>query len=131
MKILPWYNRRVQDIADDEQVLYAQSCSYARADWLFSLVGGEIFVTSKRVIFVPNRLAALIGRQPWEHRLCEVTALGPEFLTRIKPVGVLPTLTLLIGPAADDKKRKRTVTMSTSESVAALSDAIERAHPQQ
>jgi hypothetical protein len=129
MRVLPWYNRRVQDIADDEQVLYAQSCSYARADWVFSLVGGEIFVTSKRVIFVPNRLAALIGRQPWEHLLSEVTALGPEFMTRIKPVGVLPALKLLIRPAADDKTGKRTVTMSTSESVAALSDAIERTHP--
>jgi hypothetical protein len=129
MKVLPWYNRRVQDIADDEQVLYAQSCSYARADWVFSLVGGEIFVTSKRVIFVPNRLAALIGRQPWEHLLSEVTTLGPEFMTRIKPIGALPALTLLIRPAADDKTGKRTVTMSTSESVAALSDAIERTHP--
>ncbi len=127
MNMLPWYNRRVQGMADDERVLYAHNCSFAPNDRLVSLVGGEVFVTSKRVIFVPNRFAAFVGGKPWEYPLSEVTATQPKSSARIKPLGDLPALTLLISQADDDRSRKRTVTMPTAEAVAELSNAIEQA----
>jgi len=68
-----WFNRPVLD--GDERVV--ASCLANRTQGKRA-VGGKLFVTSRLLIFVPNRLDSKMGGEIWESPLCCVQKVGRD-----------------------------------------------------
>ena len=125
MKRLSWC-RREPRIEGGEKVLFAQRCSWApRARWI-SLVGGAILVTSRRIIFTPNLLAAILGRRPWALWIGEIESAQIASLDVGRPFGSLPALHISLAAETHPAARTRTVVMRRPELLDDLAAWINR-----
>jgi hypothetical protein len=57
-------------LSDGETVRWSLSANRAERWWYAS--GGKLFVTDRRILFQPNRLDSLFGKQTWECPLSRV-----------------------------------------------------------
>jgi hypothetical protein len=119
------YRRKTQ-LYDGEEILFAHACSWAPRDRWLSFVGGEILVTTHRIIFTPNVFAAVLRRAPWVHRIAEIEGTQIDMLEARRPFGTLPVLRILVAAEPHSTKQTRTVVMSTSDLVADLAAWINR-----
>lgn len=125
MKLLPWYQRTVE-IDDGEETLFSQGCSSAqRARW-YALVGGTVYVTTHHLVFIPNVLAALIGRRPWTFPIAHVQDTETDMLHATRFLDAMPALRVVV-EEPDGTTQVRTLVMTRSEHVADLAAAIEEA----
>ena len=91
----PFRRRRNFRVETDERVLYSERCSYAPRNRALSFVGGEVSVTTQRVVFEPNLLAALLRRRPWELRYNEIVETRTDHIDAGWPWGPLPALRII------------------------------------
>jgi hypothetical protein len=111
-------------IDEDEAILFSHGCSSVpRTHWR-SFVGGTIYVTTRRVIFVPNRLATLLRRKRWVIRKDDVEDLQFDLIAAGRVFGTLPALKMFVRPEAGTSG-VRTIVMNTRDLVEALATAIE------
>ncbi len=115
-------------MAEGEWVVFTGRCSSADRDRVLSLVGGDVCVTSTRLVFMPNRLAALFGRRPWVLRLDQIGRTSAEDLDLRGWPGPLRALRIYpTWPSDGVGSAARTVVMARPELVAELLKAIEAA----
>src|ERR1051325_9657973 len=72
-----WFNRPVLD--DGETVVKSYPANHTQGK---RAVGGKLFLTTRRLVFVPNRLDSRMGGQIWEASRCiirRVGRVGPHF----------------------------------------------------
>jgi hypothetical protein len=123
MKLPAWSQRRFQS-EPGEDLLYRDRCSWARRPRWISLVGGEVFVTTRRLVFQPNVLAALVEKAAWEEALGESDHTHAEPLDSGRPFGTLPSLHIV---TAADAAGSRIIVVKTDDQVAELGTWIDRA----
>lgn len=125
MSLIPWYQRRV-NTDDDEEVTYSHRCSSATPDRWRSLVGGTVYVTSRRLVFIPNALGALLGRKPWAEALGDIAGTRVDMLEATRVFGALPVLRVSIAGSDEGTTRTRTIVMTRSDEVTELEASITR-----
>jgi hypothetical protein len=125
MRPTPWPRRNLT-LEPGEDLFYRNHCSWApRARWI-SLVGGEIFVTTRCVAFRPNLLAALMGRESWQEPLGDIDDMYAEPLNTGRVFGALPSLRVVLTADAETAPRSRTIVMKSAEAVGELRMSIDR-----
>jgi hypothetical protein len=126
MRSAPWPRRNLP-FEPGEDLLYRGRCSWAaRRRWI-SLVGGEVLVTTHRLVFMPNLLAAFLGRRSWHEPLGEIDHTDAEPLDAGRVFGALHSLRVVLTTSAGTAPRSRTIVLRSEGGVAELSAWIDRA----
>ncbi|MCL4433255.1 MAG: hypothetical protein M1399_00540 [Actinobacteria bacterium] len=100
IKIGQWYTKKV-DALPDEQVIYWRRLNYIYSESIYSSVGGAIYITSKRLLFLPNLAEFLVGfivrrgRKPWWVPIHDIKGSHLQSLAP-KHGPVLPVIALVI-----------------------------------
>ncbi|MCL5948696.1 MAG: hypothetical protein M1420_06020 [Actinobacteria bacterium] len=107
-KIGRWYLKKVIALPD-EQVIYWRRLSYIYSESLYSSVGGAIYITQERLLFLPNLAEFLIGfivrrgRRPWWIPIRDIK--GSHLQPLVPKHGpALPVIALAIDLIDMDKK---------------------------
>jgi hypothetical protein len=92
-------------IVDDEQALFSCPCTYVARRHLLALQGGHVHVTNKHVIFAPNRLATMLGRDTWAIPIGNISSVKTSTVEVSWWPSSLPAVILHLAPSADPPAR--------------------------
>jgi hypothetical protein len=102
-------------IEDGETVTHRWAANHSRGRWA---IGGRLFLTDRRLIFVPTILDRLMGQRDWACTLAEIRECGPPERTLKNPmsVGIRRRLALRLRDGRDayfvvDRLEEKVVTL--------------------
>lgn len=114
------------DMLADERVLLVARCSEVFGDRLLSMVGDEVFVTSRHVVFTPNYLGFALGHRPWSWPIEEVVGATTEMIKR-PHVGMTDGVRLVLRVNGEGESERKTFWMAQRADAAEFPRAVERA----